>query len=482
MKLNVTGSAYKHPAIEVNNQRCVNMFPMTPGPEGRGKSPLVHTSGLELLIDLGADEIRSLKTVDGFLYAVMGAEVYKITVDVAGRSATSALLGTLTTTTGPVSVAANPTQIVWVDGTDQGYIYTPGAGTFVVIPDGDFPAASQVVFIDGYFMVNEVGTGIHHVSALNDGTSWDPADVATAESGTDDINGLGVTKGEVWIFGESTTEIWYNAANVSGSPFSPRDGLEMQIGCGSPSSIVLLNDLLIWLDNRGFIVQSEVSPFIRSNNSGYDLKIISDEAITAEILSYSDRSDAVGMSYNDRGHLMYQITFPTAAKTWVFDYTTKSWHERAYFNGATGQLEQHLGQFYAQFDTLHLMAGAKNGKVYISDNTVYTDDGETIRRIRTTAPVVDDNTFGELGIDSLELKVGIDDSTAVDPQITLRYSHNGGHTWSDYLSRDLGASGDYDNRITWNRLGTGHEWVFEFAISEDMPIAIIDAVILTDRG
>ena len=480
MKLNITGSAYKHPALEVNNQRCVNLFPMSPGPDGRGKAPLVPTAGLELLVNLGSSPIRSMKTVGAYVYVVSGASVYRLTVDEAGRSATSSLLGTLSTSSGPVSVAANPTQIIWVDGTNQGYIYTPGAGTFAVIADGDFPAASQVVFIDGYFMVNEVGTGIHHVSALNNGTSWDPADVATAESGTDNINGLGVAKGEVWVFGDSTTEIWYNAANVSGSPFSPRDGLEMQVGCGAPSSIVVLNDLLIWMDNRGFIVQSEVSPFIRSNNSGYDLKIVSDEAITAEILSYSDRTDAIAMGYNDRGHLMYQISFPTAKKTWVFDYTSKSWHERAFYSEGLGEYQHHLGQFYAQFGATHLMAGVRSGKVYISDTNVYVDDSVPIRRIRTTAPVLDSETFREIGVDGIEIKIGIGDSTASSPQVSLRYSHDGGHTWSDYLARNIGSTGEYGTRITWNRLGTGHEWVFEFSIVENMPFAIIDAVLNTE--
>lgn len=482
MKLNITGSAYKHPALEVNNQRCVNLFPMSPGPDGRGKSPLVHTAGLDLLVSLGSDEIRSLITVSGFTYAVMGANVYKLTINETARTATSSLLGTLTTTTGAVRVAANPTQIIWVDGTDSGYLYNFSTLAWGVIADSDFPACSHVVFLDGYFIVNEVGSGRFFTSALNDGTSWDPADVATAESNTDNLNGIGVSKGEVWLFGDKSTEIWYNAANVSGSPLSPRDGLEMQIGCGAPSSIVALDDLLIWLDNRGFIVQSEVSPFIRSNNSGYDLKIVSDEAITAEILSYSVRSDAVAMGYNDRGHLMYQITFPTANKTWVFDYTTKSWHERAYFNEGVGEFERHFAQFYAQSGTLHLMAGDRDGKIYISNNLSYRDNEEVVRRIRTTAPVLDSESYSEIGVDSLELKIGLGDSLAEDPQVTLRYSHDGGHTWSDYLSRDMGGVGDYGNRISWNRLGTGHEWVFEFAIAENMPVALIDAVILTDRG
>jgi len=478
MQLPITGPAYKHPAIEVNNQRCLNLFPMSPGPEGRGKGPLVHTSGLELLTNLGSGAIRSIKTVGLYTYVVSGNTVYRLDINESARTATSSTLGTLTTTTGPVSVASNPTQIIWVDGTDQGYLYNIDTLAYGVISDSDFPVADQVIFIDGYFMVNDHGTGQFYTSALNDGTSWDPLDVATAESGTDDVVGLGVSKGEAWIFGEATTEIWYNAANPTGSPFSPRDGLEMQIGCGAPASIVLLNDLLIWLDNRGFIVQSEVSPFIRSNNSGYDIKIVSDEAITAEILSYGTRSDAVAMGYNDRGHLMYQISFPTEQKTWVFDYTTKSWHERAYYSTGVGELQHHLCQYYAQSGNLHLMGGDRDGKVYISDSTIYTDNGDPIRRIRTTSPIVDTNDYKDISIDCLEIKFGLGDSDVEDPQVTMRYSFNGGHSWSNHLPRTIAAVGDYNKRVTWNRLGTSTEWVFEVSIVENMPVAIVDATIM----
>jgi len=477
MKFPISGPAYKHPAIEVNNQRCINMFPLAAGPEGRGGSSLIPTTGLELLENLGGSPTRNLRTVGGFTYVVTGNSVYKLSVNPVTRTSTSSLLGTLSTSTGTVYSASNPTQIIWVDGTASGRIFNFVTSTFSTISDGDFPAASQVKFIDGYFVVNSVSTGTFFTSALNNGLAWNAADVATAESNPDNIVGFGISKGEMWVFGEKTTEIWYNAANASGSPFSPRDGLEMQIGCGAPDSIVELDDLLIWLDNRGFIVQSSVSPFIRSNNSGYDLKIVSDEAITAEILSYSTRDDAIAMAYNDRGHLMYQITFPTEEKTWVFDYTQKNWHERAYYDDSSGDLQHHLGQFYAQSTTLHLMSGIRNGRIYISDPLVYEDNTVPINRIRVTSPFVDDSMFREVGIDSIEVKVGIGNSTLDNPHITMRYSHDGGHSWSDSLIRELGSTGEYSKRTIWNRLGTGHEWVFEFTIVENMPFAIVDGII-----
>lgn len=584
MKIPITGPAYKHPSTDVNNQRCVNMFVMSPGPEGRGKSTLVPTAGLSQLTDLSGLEIRDLRTVGSYVYAVVDDAVKKLSINTATLAVTTSTLGTLSSSTGVVHSAANPTQIMWVDGTASARIYVPintgtatvgifggtaadtynltingtaiytdedvataleltavvaqintltgthgvtasgttaggiitltaaddstitvvesgtgfDAGTdgitktggnfasaltaFRTITDTDFVGGSHVEFIDGYFVVNKPRSSIFQVSAINDGTSWDALDIATAESDTDDLIAMGTVKGELWLIGKQSVEIWYNAANVSGSPFSARTGLELRIGCGAKHSVARLNDLLIWLDNRGFIVQSDLAPFLRNNNTGYDLTIISDEALTAEILSYTTRDDAIGMAYNDRGHLMYQITFPTEEKTWVYDYTTKMWHERVYtyVDGLGYATErEHLGQFYTQYENLHLTGGVRSGILYLMKDTYYDDAGVAIRRIRTTAP--QNNEFQLFGIDRLELRVETGQATqsgeGSDPQIRLRYSYDGGHTWSNEMPRSMGLVGQYNKPITWNRLGSGREWVFEFSIAEPIKFSIIDAAV-----
>ena len=479
MDINVAGGAYLHISQDANFQRCVNMFTVGSGEGGRGGSEgkqgqvLLPTAGLTLLTDKGLGKCRGMKTVGAYTYAVMGNTVFRLSINATTLVVTSVTLGTLTTSTGEVNISANPTQVIFVDGTVSAYTYTLATTTFAVMSDADFPIANYVAFLNGYTIVNVASTGKFQVSSLNDSRAWDATDIATAESNTDNIVGFGVAKGELWIFGSASTEIWYDAANASGMPLSPRTGLELQIGCGASASITQLDDLLVWLDNRGFIVQSDVAPFVRNNNSGYTLKIISTEAITSQILGYSTTSDAIGMSYNDRGYLMYQITFPTARKTWVYNYTTKLWHERAYFKGTTSQ--EHFGQYYAQSGALHLMAGQRDGKIYLSSNLYYDDAGNTIRRIRTTAPQNKQTSL--MGVDCLELRMetGNVPVGADTPLISLRYSNDGGHSWSDELIRDMGTSGNYAKSIRWNRLGSAREWAFEFLVTAQVPFSIISA-------
>ena len=474
MKIPLSNGSYKHPSIDVNPQDTINLYPVEGGPNGREAIISLRTGGSVLLVDLGGYEIRNLTTLGDYTYVVVDNRVVRLSINPATFAVTQTSIGTIGSLTGKVYTAINPTQIMFVDGTATGYIYTVATEDFSAIVDSDFLGADSVVFIDGYFFCNKPNSGQFFCSGLNDGTSWDALDIATAESSPDNLVSVATSKSELWLIGSESTEIWYNAANASGMPFSPRDGLAVKIGCGAKESIVNINDTLIWLDNRGYIVQATVSDFLRNNNSGYDLPAIASEALTAEILSYTNRADAIACSYNYRGHLMYQITFPTANKTWVYDLNTKLWHQRTYFDPYYGE-GIHLGQHYAQSGSLHLMGGLASGKVYLISPDYYDDAGQAIYCSLTTA--VNNSEFSLLGVDAIEIRceTGRAAQTGLgsDPQIVLQYSVDGAHTWSYDLPESLGVVGEYAHPIRWNRLGYGREWVFKFTVVEPIPFSLI---------
>ncbi len=67
------------------------------------------------------------------------------------------------------------------------------------------------------------------------------------------------------------------------------------------------------------------------------------------------------------------------------------------------------------------------------------------------------------------------EAAGVDPQITMRYSDDGGKTWSNTFSRSMGRMGEYSARIYWNRLGTGRDRVFEFTGSDAVKVVLTGA-------
>lgn len=415
-----------------------------------------------------------MRVFNGSVYVVTGNQCWKLTINVPTKTLLSGnLVGTLTTSSGYVSMSNNPTQLIIVDGTD-GYVYNKDTGVFSTIGDTDFTEATTVVFIDGYFIYNQPNTAKFWFSALNDGLTWDALEVATAESKPDLLVGLAQNKGDLWAFGQETIEIWYDAANESGSPFSKQQGAGIDVGCASAFSILSINDTLVWLDNRGFIVQSEVSTLLRNQSSGYSLKKLSTDAMEQEFATYPRWDDAVACTYNDGGHLMYELTFPSAYKTWVLDTTLQAWHEKDYFNSYNGLQEQSLDQFAVAYQNLVVSGGIRDGKIYLMSHEYLDDNGVNIRRLRTTSPFVND--FKLIGVDSFEIKLKTGEvASGLEPKIMLRYSNDSGYTYSNELIRDLGKIGEYGKRVIWPRLGTAHEWMLEIKITDPIDFAIIDA-------
>jgi len=63
------------------------------------------------------------------------------------------------------------------------------------------------------------------------------------------------------------------------------------------------------------------------------------------------------------------------------------------------------------------------------------------------------------------------------PIINLRWSVDGGHTWSNEYPADIGQAGQYRKRAMWRRLGRSRDRVFEISYADPAPLRIIDAYI-----
>jgi hypothetical protein len=170
------------------------------------------------------------------------------------------------------------------------------------------------------------------------------------------------------------------------------------------------------------------------------------------------------------------LTFPTAGATWVYDVASGTWHERGAFNGSTFTTLPVYGHCFAW--GMHLTQDATTGTVYRMSTGIYSDGGgRVLRRVRRAPHLFNENK--RIAYDKFELHVeaglGLTTGDGSNPQISLRWSDNGGQTWSNYQTRSLGALGAYSQRAIWRRLGTARDRVFEVSCSEPIPLRIIDA-------
>lgn len=441
----ILGQAYVARSVNAADNRMVNLFPEAIPEGGQTGGFLNRAPGLRLLATIGDGPIRGLwtHTTAGLdAYVVSGNDFYKIDTNY-----NATLLGTVSGT-GPVSIADSGTQIFIACNPDA-YVYTESTNSFVQITDPDFPGAATVCYIDGYFAFNQPDSQIIWVTGILDGTQIDPLAFAAAESSPDEVVAVVNNNREVWVFGQGTTEVWYDAATTP-FPLAPIQGAYNEIGCVAPFSIAKLDNSLFWLgaDPRGF--------GIVYRNQGYTGKRISTHAIEYAIQSYGDVTDAVAYTYQQEGHAFYVLNFPSANRTWVYDVSTGAWHERASWEDS--EFIRHRGECQMNFNNQTIVGDYQNGNLYAFDLDVYDDNGAVQKWVRSWRPLPpNQNNVKRTAQHTLQLNcesgMGLNDGQGNDPQVMLRWSDDGGHTWSNEHWISMGKIGQYGYRAIWRRLG-----------------------------
>ena len=463
-QLNINGPAYET-VLQQNAQRLINWYIEDDKSFGKYDLILRPTPGLLSFGTLGTslNQVRGLWEHKGVLYAVAEDKFYSVTS--AGVETEE---GTLSTSSGLVQIAASNDQIMIVDGT-KGYIYTISTDTFAEITDGDFITSPDfVAYQDGYFIVIDNTTQKFWLSAINDGLSWNALDFASATAAPDNLVACISDHRELWLFGDKTVEIWFNSGNAD-FPFTKRPGVLLHKGLAAANSLARADNTMYWLS------KDEAGQSLVVKASGYTPVSISSRAISQAIDSYTTISDAFAYVYREGMHEFYVLTFPTEDKTWVYDASTALWHERDSI--INEEHVRHRSNCYAFAFGKHIVGDFNTGELYELNKDTYTDAGATIERCRRTPQISSDRELISIYNLTLDMEpgVGLDNGQGSDPQIMLRVSKDGGHTWGNEMWRDIGKAGVYNRRIKWDMLGTARDWVLEFKVSDPVEAVILGA-------
>ncbi len=466
-KLPFVGPAYRARSRRADAQRCVNLFLEYDDKSPRAPLALYGTPGLLRQWTFPAGPVRGAVVMAGNSYWVAGNAVYR---RAPGGAQTT--LGVISTSTGRVGIVTNGAQVLIVDGA-AGWIATAGALT--QIADSSFPnGVTAATYQDGYFIVAGDGSGKFYLSDLLDGSAWDALDFGSAESSPDALLLPISDHRELWLFGETTIEPWQNTGNAS-FPFQRVGNTTIEKGLMARFAVVKADNSLFWIGRS----EEGAGSIWRAN--GYAPQRISTHAIEFALAQYPTLADATGFAYEQEGHLFIVFSFPSGDATWVYDVSTGEWHERAWLDTEDGTLHRWRGDVYLFWNGLHLVGDHKDGRVYSLDLDVFTDDGDPMVALRTSATQSNNlqRVFYTLVEVDAEMGVG---SAEDDPEVRLRWSDDGGYTWSNYLRRGLGKIGQFRNRVQFFRLGCGRQRVFEVSITDDCRRVILGATVEAQAG
>jgi hypothetical protein len=448
--VNLFGVSYFGKSTNVTSQERVNCYMEFQPGDDKSRVAIYGTPGLQLFASFGDTPIRGMYVRDDLLYVVHRGTLWSV-----NNAGVKTSLGTIGTTSGRVYMADNGAMLMLTDGS-AGYTYTYATTTFATIVDADYPGAGTNTWLEGFFVVNKPDTQRFYVSAINDASSWDALDFASAESNPDDLVRVFADNGKLYLLGKISSEIWVNAGEQD-FPFVKISGASIEYGCAAPASVCKYDNSIAFLASNpaGDVFVARMSQGIPERLSTPELEYV--------INRYGAVSDATAYSYMIDGHPMYIINFPTGGQTWMFDGLSKLW-SRLEGNGIT----RHRAEIGLEFINRIVVSDYENGNLYRLSADAYTDNGSPIALEIITRHVSSEDK--DLIIDSLELDmeygVGLATGQGVDPQIMLSVSRDGGHTYGNEVWKSFGRVGLYKQRAVWRRLGSAYDWTFKWRITD----------------
>ena len=355
---------------------------------------------------------------------------------------------------------------------------------FTVIPstDGAFTGGDSIDIVDNYFVYNRPNT--QQWAASTPLSPITPALSFSSKDGApDNLVSLIVDHREVYLLGENSSEVWVDVGSFP-FPFQRIPGTSTQHGIAAKFSVSRLGNSFAYLsrNNRG---QAEIMMM-----NGYVPTRISTHAVEQTLLNdYID--DAIAWTYQQEGHECYVISFPTLDLTWVYDISTTMWHKWLAIDN-TNTYHRHRGNCAALFKGLNYVGDYDNGIIYLLDPSNYTDNGQEIRRLRRAPHLVTDLQREYLEELQIQFQPGIgltgitqplnNETVGANPQAMLRWSNDGGSTWSNEHWTSIGAVGLYKNRAIWRRLGWARDRVFEVVVTDPVNAVIISANLKASEG
>lgn len=421
-----------------SGERLIN-YSIRPA-DGVSQAILVGRSGLVETVDLAGDVTKEVLAIgfDGsIVYAVCDGKLWSLLGTVKTE------IGTLNEATS-AQIATSQSQVAVVMG---GAYFLYDGSTLAEYDTGAITVPIGVVYQDGYFVVAGESSGRSDaitVSTLDNGKSFNGLDFAFAEASSDGIVSIFADHGELWLFGASTIEIFYNSGSAN-FPFQRNSGALIETGCFNGVSVAKADNAVFWLGADGAVYRA----------TGATPEVISTREIEEGILKTPVTG---GFVYKDRGHLFYCLK--TSKITLCYDLTTGLWSERS--SGVDH------GPWIASCRALagnKEYLGTTTGKIVQVSPDVYTDDGTTVRAELVTPPIVQENI--NFRISFLEAVFRTGETTEV-ASFMLQTTKDGRH-WSREKHRESSNSGDYYHAARWNGLGVFKRFQVRISVTDDVP-------------
>ena len=469
------GGSYEARSKTQDCSRAVNIFPEVHS-LGMGKNnqpaAFYSASGLRPVQTLGLGPIRGAYTVSNtqLAFIVSGNEVYQVS---SAEGTPIRVAGNLTTTNGPVLFADNGKHCILVDGTN-GYTIELGVTPVLtkIVSPNFYNGAKTVTYQGGYFILDVPNSSFFFISDL-DSIDFPPLNQSSVLSSPDELVCVISNNEQLYLLGTRTTEVWALTGASASAPFELIRGRVMPMGVTAYGTVRKLGNTFLWLGSNE---QGDGVVYSMENDSPTR---VSTHAIEHRIQQLGDLQTATAHAWQEDGHYFYAINLPGADTTYVYDLSTKMWHERQSLTA--GVIGRYIGETHCFLFGQHLVGDYRNGNLYVLDQNYYLYGDEPIRKLRQTphSSVGVSNVFYKTLQVDIQPGVG---SLTLNPRLVLRISRDGGFTFGNPIYSSMGLVGNYRTRARWQRLGYGRDLVFQVFSDDPAPVVFLGAFLDTELG
>jgi hypothetical protein len=372
---------------------------------------------------------------------------------------------------------------------------------------------------------------------------FDPLTFSSADGSPDGVVAINVDHRQLWVFGTDSTEVWYNAG-LANFPLSPIQGAFNEIGCVATFSIAKLDNTLFWLgtDARGQGIVYRANGYGAARVSTHAIEYaIAQYGNIADALAYTYQQeghsfyvltfpsanatwvyDVATQAWHERagwengvftrhrsncqcnfgGNIIvgdfenaniYMFDLDVYADNGRVQKWLRSWRALPQGTNTLKRTAQHSLQLeceagvglngstpiYQGSEFIYLLA--ENGEFLVTENDEYlTGVTPVFEGAEFIYLLTEDGRF--LITENDDYLVGTMPITqGADPQVMLRFSDDGGHTWSNEHWASMGKIGQYYRRVFWRRLGMTlklRDRVYEISGTDPVKIDIMGAELL----
>lgn len=420
--------------------------------EVSGRKRLVRRqrAGLrQLLANTGTKRAHEYSAADGYDYLVIGDTFYRFD----GVTLTS--LGTLSSSSGRCWIIFNDNNDAMISDGSTGYVWNGATIATIVTPDSH--SVGPLAYQGGWGIYPVPGTGQWYITAINNFSSVDALDFATAEAHPDPLLRIFIDHNQAFLFGTKTIEVW-QLTGASDFPFQPLTNSEIEGGLAAKNAVVSEDNTIIYLGDDRVIYRLE----------GYRQVRLSTGPIERAILDVSDASmaDCDAFSYTSGGQKFVVFRFPDEL-TVQYNFATGFWNYCSTYGYDDWRIMGSAGGYSRYFST-------PTGLVAL-DESKNTDESGIMRRLVRGSP--GDANGRNMTVSKFEIDAEVGRAAiGNDANVMMRFAPDG-ETYGNERVRTLGATGEYITRLVWRDLGYGRRPTIEVSITDDVRFSIMTAYV-----